>query len=138
MTSCSSAPDETPAAGFGLVGDIRSAHWIDYDRDGLLDLHDTDVASIMTPRIDLVAFGADVTLHDASELIMQSGYSRFPVIRESIDDICGILYARDLLKCMSDGADVHSLDREGRRPGQLSNMGVVSLVGTLLPKSGEE
>ena len=50
--------------------------------------------------------------------------------RNGTEAVCRIL--------VEHSADVHSLDREGRRPGQLSNMGVVSLVGTLLPKSGEE
>jgi CBS domain containing-hemolysin-like protein len=73
---------------------------------GLLDLHDTDVSSIMTPRINLIAIPAGTNLHDANQLIMKCGYSRFPVIRETIDDISGILYARDLLRCMADGADL--------------------------------
>lgn len=93
--------DEGQRQGVIWAGGSRMIH-------GLLDLHETDVASIMTPRIDLVALNAGTSLHEASEQIMQSGYSRFPVIRETIDDVCGILYTRDLLKCMSDGADVQT------------------------------
>ena len=93
--------DEGQRKGVIWAGGSRMIH-------GLLDLHETDVASIMTPRIDLVALNAGTSLHEASEQIMQSGYSRFPVIRETIDDVCGILYTRDLLKCMSDGADVQT------------------------------
>ena len=50
--------------------------------------------------------------------------------RNGAEGVCRIL--------VDHGADVHSLDREGRRPAQLARMGVVSLVGTLLPKSQEE
>ena len=73
---------------------------------GLLDLHDTDVSSIMTPRTDLVAIPAGTSLQDAVHLIMQCGYSRFPVIRASIDDVIGVLYARDLLRSVAEGADM--------------------------------
>ena len=73
---------------------------------GLLDLHDTDVSSIMTPRIDLVAIPAGTTLKDAIQLTMKCGYSRFPVIRDSVDDVIGVLYARDLLRSVADEADL--------------------------------
>ena len=73
---------------------------------GLLSLHDTDVSSIMTPRTDLITISADTTLHDAVHLIMQCGYSRFPVIRAGIDDVIGVLYARDLLRSVADGANM--------------------------------
>lgn len=73
---------------------------------GLLDLHETDVSSIMTPRTNLVSIAADTSLQEASQRIMQCGYSRFPVIRDSIDDVIGVLYARDLLRSMAEGADL--------------------------------
>jgi putative hemolysin len=91
--------DEGQRHGVIWPGGSRMIH-------GLLDLHDTEVSSIMTPRINLIAIPSGTNLLDANELIMKCGYSRFPVIRETIDDISGILYARDLLRCMADGADL--------------------------------
>ena len=63
----------------------------------VIDLQNEDVASIMTPRTDMVTIEADVPLADAMNVVLESGFSRMPVIREGIDDIVGILYARDLL-----------------------------------------
>jgi len=92
--------DEGQRHGVIWPGGSRMIH-------GLLDLHDTDVSSIMTPRINVVAIPSGTSLTDANQLIMKCGYSRFPVIRETIDDVCGILYARDLLRCMADGTDLN-------------------------------
>jgi putative hemolysin len=110
---------EEPEArtGHQLVSEIRTlvdegerheVIWASGSRmiHGLLDLHDTDVSSIMTPRIDLVTIPAGTNLLDAVPLIMKCGYSRFPVIRDSIDDVIGVLYARDLLRCVADGVDL--------------------------------
>ena len=110
---------EEPEArtGHQLVSEIRTlvdegerheVIWASGSRmiHGLLDLHDTDVSSVMTPRIDLVVIPAGTTLLDAVPLIMKCGYSRFPVIHNSIDDVIGILYARDLLRCVADGIDL--------------------------------
>lgn len=91
--------DEGQQHGVIWPGGSRMIH-------GLLDLHDTEVSSIMTPRINLVAIPSGTNLYDANALIMSTGYSRLPVIRDSIDDITGILYARDLLRSMADGADL--------------------------------
>lgn len=63
----------------------------------VIDLQNEDVASIMTPRTDMETIEADVLLSDAMSHVLESGFSRMPVIREGIDDIVGILYARDLL-----------------------------------------
>ena len=91
--------DEGQRHGVIWAGGSRMIH-------GLLDLHDTDVSSIMTPRTDLVAIPAGTTLQDAIQLMMSCGFSRFPVTRASIDDVIGVLYARDLLRSVSDGADL--------------------------------
>jgi len=73
---------------------------------GLLDLHNTGVASIMTPRIDLVAIPAETKLRNAIQLIMRCSYSRFPVIRTGVEDVIGVLYARDLLRSVAGGANM--------------------------------
>ena len=83
---------------------------IEADRGEILqnvfDLWEVSVRSIMTPRTDLVAIPAGTTLQDAIQLMMSCGFSRFPVTRASIDDVIGVLYARDLLRSVSDGADL--------------------------------
>jgi CBS domain containing-hemolysin-like protein len=58
---------------------------------------DTIAREIMIPRIDIVALDADTPLAEALELARTKGHSRIPVYEESIDKICGLLYAKDLL-----------------------------------------
>ena len=53
---------------------------------------------IMTPRIDVIALDVEeTTLSDARQALLESGFSRLPVYEESIDNILGLLYAKDLL-----------------------------------------
>ena len=68
----------------------------------VVDLQTEDVAAIMTPRTDMVTITADTRLDVALTEMLESGFSRVPVIREGIDDIVGILYARDLLAYVSE------------------------------------
>lgn len=71
----------------------------------VIDLQNEDVASIMTPRTDMVTIDADVPLSEAVSVVLESGFSRMPVIRDGIDDIVGILYARDLLSYSTSAVD---------------------------------
>lgn len=68
----------------------------------VVDLQTEDVAAIMTPRTDMVTIDADMPLERAYRQMLDSGFSRVPVIRDGIDDIVGILYSRDLLACALD------------------------------------
>ena len=65
---------------------------------GIIELGDTRVREVMIPRIDIVAIPLDATLDDALDAIIGAGHSRIPVYRDSIDDIAGLLYAKDLLR----------------------------------------
>jgi putative hemolysin len=51
----------------------------------------------MVPRVDIVAVAEDASSQDIVDLMTEKGHSRLPVFRESIDEIIGILYAKDLL-----------------------------------------
>ncbi|MCL2330084.1 MAG: hemolysin family protein [Phycisphaerae bacterium] len=64
----------------------------------VLEFRDTSVNEIMTPRTEIVALSADATPEAAKELITQSGHSRIPIYIETIDNIQGVLYAKDLLR----------------------------------------
>lgn len=63
----------------------------------VVDLQSEDVAAIMTPRPDMITIQADTRISDAFPIMIENGFSRVPVIRDGIDDVVGILYARDLL-----------------------------------------
>ncbi len=56
------------------------------------------VREVMTPRTDIVAIGEDAALDEIRAVFAQSGYSRIPVFRETLDDIIGMLHAFDLFK----------------------------------------
>ena len=64
---------------------------------GILKVNDVMVRDILIPRPDITALSADATAAEALELICQHEYSRIPVFRENLDQIAGILYAKDLL-----------------------------------------
>ncbi len=63
----------------------------------ILDLKDTLVREIMTPRSEMVCAPAEATIGDIVELIRKEGYSRIPIYQENPDHIIGIVHAKDLL-----------------------------------------
>ncbi len=65
---------------------------------GVLEMTDKTAREVMVPRVQVVALAADATLEDAVELVLDRGHSRIPVYNETIDNVVGILYAKDLLK----------------------------------------
>lgn len=71
----------------------------------MVELSDTRAGEIMTPRTEICALPINSTIRDARNLIVEQKYSRLPVYRETIDNIEGILYVRDLLAAWSDGAE---------------------------------
>jgi len=64
----------------------------------IIELDRTSVREVMVPRVDVTALPASTTVAAALSVISDVGYSRLPVYRASIDEIAGILYAKDLLK----------------------------------------
>ncbi|HEX9037537.1 MAG TPA: hemolysin family protein [Ktedonobacterales bacterium] len=69
----------------------------------VFDLADTSVREVMAPRIDMVTVEADDTIDRAVQLVTQGGFSRIPVFDDSINDIIGVLYAKDLLRVIATG-----------------------------------
>ncbi len=75
------------------------------DRDlvrGVLELGDTLTREVMVPRTDMVTTGADVPLRKVSSLLLRSGYSRVPVIGDSVDDLRGVVYLKDVVRRLQD------------------------------------
>jgi len=62
-----------------------------------LHFPDADVADVMTPRTRMFALECEKPLGDAVALIFEEGHSRVPVFKENLDEIVGVLYAKDLL-----------------------------------------
>jgi len=65
--------------------------------EGIVSFGNTETVQIMKPRIDIFALSHDETYDEVLTKILKHGYSRNPVYKNSIDNIVGILYAKDLL-----------------------------------------
>jgi putative hemolysin len=68
----------------------------------VFDLSETTVREVMIPRIDIVAVEADVSIEEATQVMLQGGQSRVPVYDDTLDEIVGVLYAKDLLRVYTD------------------------------------
>ena len=75
----------------------------------IFELGDTLVREIMLPRIYINALDISTPLQEAVDVLIQSGHSRMPVYQESVDNILGLLYAKDLLKVWRKGDQIESL-----------------------------
>lgn len=64
---------------------------------GIEDLSQTSVKEVMVPRIDVDFISVDTPYEELIEKIQKSGHSRFPVYSESIDNVIGVLYVKDLI-----------------------------------------
>ncbi len=70
----------------------------------VLGFTDAIVREVMVPRPDMVTIAAGADTGEALDLIMASGRSRIPVVGADLDDVVGVLYARDLLRFQDSGA----------------------------------
>jgi putative hemolysin len=71
--------------------------------NAIFEMRDTTVREVMVPRIDMVCAEATTTVGEAINVIAEGGHSRIPVYNKTIDDIRGILHARDLFKFVREG-----------------------------------
>jgi len=65
--------------------------------NSIVNFRSVAVHEVMTPRVDMLAISVDSTFNQLLELITTSGHSRIPVYREDLDEIIGIVYAKDIL-----------------------------------------
>jgi len=70
---------------------------------GVFQLGNALAREVMVPRPDIVAVDADTPMLEALTTVISAGHSRIPVYRDNIDNIIGILYAKDLLSYLRDG-----------------------------------
>lgn len=71
--------------------------------DSIFEFGDTIVKEIMVPRVDMVAAEKNVPVSKILGMVMHEGFSRIPIYDKSIDNVTGIVYARDLLTHYSKG-----------------------------------
>jgi putative hemolysin len=65
--------------------------------NAVIELGDRRLHEVMVPRIAIVALAASASFDDAIDTVIQEGHSRVPVYESSVDEVVGILYAKDLL-----------------------------------------
>lgn len=73
----------------------------------IFKLKDTTATEIMTPRTDVDGLEADASLTDVKKAVVKFAHSRIPVYEESLDQILGILYVRDLIRFVGTPTDFH-------------------------------
>jgi len=99
----------------------QSAQGGKLDRDdarllaGVFEFSEKTAREVMTPRTEIVALDVDASLAEAADLIAGARRSRYPVMRASLDDIVGIVHAKDVLAALRASA-------AGQRPDQLSEL----------------
>jgi CBS domain containing-hemolysin-like protein len=119
---------EVDVAGLGVITEEDLRTYVDASEEGgelkedekamiysIFNLDDTFAREIMVPRIDVVAVEAQTGVRDALNVIVEAGHSRVPVYADNIDNVVGLLYAKDLLAYWRDSGErgsVQELVRE--------------------------
>jgi CBS domain containing-hemolysin-like protein len=82
---------------------------------GVFHLSETTASEVMTPRTEVIALPVDTPLDEAADFILEQGHSRYPIYEENLDNIVGILLARDVWRAQRDGS-TKLLSEIGREP----------------------
>jgi putative hemolysin len=70
----------------------------------VFDFADKEASDVMVPRPDVVGISIEMAPEEALRAVLESPYTRYPVFRESLDEIVGILHVRDLISALHDSA----------------------------------
>src|SRR6266566_2025372 len=65
--------------------------------EGVFEFSEKTAREVMTPRTDIVALPLDLSLEEAADQVAVAGRSRYPVYRETLDDVVGLVHAKDIL-----------------------------------------
>ena len=83
---------------------------------GILEMTDKTVREVMVPRVDVTAAESTDSIADVIRMIIEYGYSRIPIYEDNVDNIVGVVYAKDLLRHGVVGDDPRSLKEVAREP----------------------
>ncbi len=81
----------------------------------VIQLKQTQVQEVMVPRTEFAAISADATINEAITVITDKGFSRYPIFHDNLDQVIGILHAKDILKHLGPELEKLSL-RQIMRP----------------------
>lgn len=82
---------------------------------GVVELSEQTVKDVMVPRIDVRFIGLDFDTQEMIDKISQCGHSRFPVYKDTIDNVVGMLYAKDLLRYLVSPEEIN-IEKIIRKP----------------------
>jgi putative hemolysin len=95
----------------------------------VFDFADKEVSDVMVPRPEVVAISIELPAEDALKAVLESPYTRYPVYRESLDDIVGVLHIRDLIAAMTENGlgsvNVESLIRPAYMVPETKDLGAL-------------
>jgi len=95
----------------------------------VFDFADKEVADVMVPRPEVVAISIALPAEEALKAVLDSPYTRYPVYRESLDNIVGVLHIRDLIEAMHDdgiaSVDVETLVRAAYMVPETKDLGAL-------------
>ncbi|MGJ7458064.1 HlyC/CorC family transporter [Halomonas sp. MA07-2] len=105
-----SGDSDEPSSRDELLGFLRqAASRLKLEQDammiieGALKISDQQVREVLIPRSQVTAIGLDQPLEEYLPIILEAGHSRYPVIGENLDEVKGILLAKDLLPLLQSG-----------------------------------
>ncbi len=84
--------------------------------NSIFEFRDTLIHEIMTPRTEIVCADVEMGITEVLKLITQEGFTRIPVYSESLDNIIGILNAKDLLVCVDDPGACPDIKKLTKQP----------------------
>lgn len=85
-------------------GEDQESPFSDHEKTllaNVLELHDKDAVDIMVPRADIIGINIDMTHEELFGLLSEKQYSRFPVYKETLDNVVGAIHIKDILECIA-------------------------------------
>lgn len=73
--------------------------------EGVFEFSEKNAREVMTPRTEIIALPAEASLAEAADRVAAAGRSRYPVTGESLDDVIGIVHAKDILRGLLSGSE---------------------------------
>ena len=73
--------------------------------DAVFEFSEKNAREVMTPRTDIIALDIDAKLSEVLDIVEETGFSRYPVYQESIDNITGLILIKDLLRILVPAAE---------------------------------
>lgn len=107
--------DEDSADDFQALMEVGEAEGIIEEKERemietMVEFGDTRAGEIMTPRTGIIAVQANTLIKDARDVMIEEKYSRLPIYRDTIDNIEGMVYVRDLLAALANGRKEESVE----------------------------